>query len=55
MIPDGARYRAGTSSDEHTSNTLRRPRNGDFYAGPYFPVIYREGEPCANVWMTVEG
>lgn len=53
MISDGARYRAGTSSDNHTSNTLRQPRHGDFYAGPYFPVIYREGEPCANAWMTV--
>lgn len=55
LIPDGARYRAGTSSDDHTSNILRQPRDGEFYAGPYFPVLYRDGEPHANVWMTVEG
>lgn len=54
LIPDGARYRAGTSSEDHSSNTLRQPRPGDFYAGPYFPVLYREGEPSANVWATVE-
>lgn len=54
LIPDGARYRAGTSSEDHSSNTLRQPRPGDFYAGPYFPVLYREGEPFANVWATVE-
>ena len=53
LIPDGTRYRAGTSSDDHTSNILRRPRPGDFYAGPYFPVIFREDESCANVWTTV--
>lgn len=55
MIPDGTRYRAGSPSEDHSSNTLRRPRDGDFYAGPYFPVLYREGEPHANVWMTFEG
>lgn len=55
MIPDGTRYRAGSLSEDHSSNTLRQPKNGDFYAGPYFPLIFREGEPNANVWMTVEG
>ena len=52
LIPDGTRYRAGTSSDDHTSNTLRRPKDGDAYAGPYFPVLFREGESLANVWKT---
>lgn len=52
LIPDGTGYRAGTESDDHTSNTLRRPKNGETYAGPYFPVLYREGEPLANAWMT---
>lgn len=53
MIPDGTCYRAGTTSEDHTSNTLRQPKDGDPYSGPYFPVIYREGESHANVWMTV--
>lgn len=52
LIPDGTRYKAGTSSDEHTSNTLRHPKDGETYAGPYFPVLFREGDPHANVWMT---
>lgn len=52
LIPDGTRYKAGTSSDGHTSNTLRHPKDGETYAGPYFPVLFREGEPHANVWMT---
>jgi len=51
LIADGTRYRAGSASDDHTSNTLRHPRDGDTYAGPYFPVLYREGDPLANVWM----
>lgn len=51
LIADGTRYRAGSVSDDHTSNTLRQPRDGDTYAGPYFPVLYREGDPLANVWM----
>ncbi len=54
LIPDGTRYVAGTPSDDHTSNTLRQPRDEDFYSGPYFPVVYREGEPNANVWLTLQ-
>ena len=49
MIADGTRYRAG-SGDGHSSNTLLQPTDGDPYAGPYFPVIYRLGQPLANVW-----
>lgn len=52
LIPDGTRYRAGTTSEDHSSNTLRHPKDGETYAGPYFPLLYREGEPLANVWMT---
>lgn len=54
LIIDGTRYRSGTPSEDHTSNTLRRPKEGDPYAGPYFPVLFREDEPHANAWMTAE-
>ncbi len=54
LIPDGTRYKADTVSEDHSSNTLRQPKDGDTYAGPYFPVLYREGEPDANVWMSVK-
>ncbi|MBI3004039.1 MAG: phytanoyl-CoA dioxygenase family protein [Ignavibacteriales bacterium] len=52
LIADGTRYKAGTTSDDHTSNTLLRPKDGQPYAGPYFPVLFREDEPLANTWMT---
>jgi ectoine hydroxylase-related dioxygenase (phytanoyl-CoA dioxygenase family) len=53
MIPDGARYVAG-QGDGHSSNTLLQPQDGDPYAGPYFPVLYRRDEPLANIWATAE-
>ncbi|MBV7339635.1 phytanoyl-CoA dioxygenase family protein [Chloroflexi bacterium TSY] len=49
MIPDGACYRAGTSADKNSYNKWIQA-DGDPYAGPYFPVIYREGDELANVW-----
>ncbi|MBI4427674.1 MAG: phytanoyl-CoA dioxygenase family protein [Ignavibacteriales bacterium] len=52
LIADGTRYKAGTTSDDHTSNTLLHPADGEPYAGPYFPVLFREGEPFANIWIT---
>jgi len=52
LIPDGTCYKAGTSSEDHSSNVLRRPKDGEPYSGPYFPLLYRDGEPLANVWLT---
>lgn len=52
LIADGTRYKAGSSSEDHSSNILLRPKHGDPYAGPYFPVLYREDEPMGNVWAT---
>jgi ectoine hydroxylase-related dioxygenase (phytanoyl-CoA dioxygenase family) len=52
MIPDGTRFSAKARSG-HSSMTLCQPRDGEPFAGPYFPVIYREGDPLANVWRTL--
>jgi len=54
MIPDGTRFVGGTEGEGHTSNILLQPKDGDFYAGPYFPVIYRKDDPLANVWKAGE-
>ncbi|MGQ9809409.1 MAG: phytanoyl-CoA dioxygenase family protein [Armatimonadota bacterium] len=48
MMPDGTRYRAGTPNDNHSSVRLLSGRDGDPYAGPFFPLIYREGS--AETW-----
>jgi ectoine hydroxylase-related dioxygenase (phytanoyl-CoA dioxygenase family) len=54
MQPDGTRYRAGTSGDAHMNVALLSGADGDPFAGPYFPVIYREGDAAANPWDVVE-
>lgn len=50
MMPDGARYRAGTEADAHYNVGLLSGNDGDPFAGPHFPVIYGEGS--RNVWAT---
>lgn len=52
MMPDGTRFIAGNEGEGHTSNILLQPKDGEPYAGPYFPVIYRKNDPIANVWRT---
>lgn len=42
MMPDGARYKAGTPADPHYNVGLLSGQDGDYFAGPYFPVIYGE-------------
>jgi len=49
LQPDGTRYRAGTSADGHMNVRLLSGRSGDPFAGPYFPLLHREGGD-ANPW-----
>jgi ectoine hydroxylase-related dioxygenase (phytanoyl-CoA dioxygenase family) len=51
LMPEGTRYRGGTSSDNHMNVSLLSGQEGDPYAGPYFPVLYREGS-LENPWHT---
>ncbi len=51
LMPDGTRYRANTPSDHHMNVFLLGGKDGDPFAGPYFPLLYREGEK-ANAWQT---
>ncbi|MCZ7543095.1 MAG: phytanoyl-CoA dioxygenase family protein [Anaerolineae bacterium] len=49
LMPDGTRYRAGTPSEAHNCVALLSGKDGDPFAGPYFPVLYREGGD-GNPW-----
>lgn len=49
MMPDGTRYKSGTPADPHANVRLLSGHNGDYFAGPYFPVIYRE-DGSGNPW-----
>jgi len=54
MIPDGTCFKGGTPADDNWYNLWIQAKDGDPYAGPYFPVIYRENDALANPWA-VEG
>lgn len=49
LQPEGTRYRAGTPAEAHANVRLLSGRDGDPFVGPYFPVLYREGER-SNPW-----
>lgn len=49
MQPDGTAYKAGTPADAHANVRLLSGSDGDPFAGPYFPVMYRE-QDHANPW-----
>lgn len=49
MQPDGTPYRSGTPADAHANVRLLSGQDGDIFAGPYFPVIYREDDH-SNPW-----
>lgn len=53
LMPDGTRYRANTPSDRHMNVFLLGGKDGEPFAGPYFPLLYREGE-AANSWDAAE-
>ena len=50
MIPDGTCFKGGTPADDNWYNLWIQAKDGDPYAGPYFPVIYRENDALANPW-----
>lgn len=54
MMPDGTRYVAGTPSDPHYNVGLLSGSDGDYFAGPYFPVIYDRYD-MRNPWQTRNG
>jgi ectoine hydroxylase-related dioxygenase (phytanoyl-CoA dioxygenase family) len=54
MIPDGTCFRGGTPADDNWYNKWIQAKDGDPYVGPYFPVIYREGNALGNVWAVGE-
>ena len=49
MMPDGTCYQSGTPADAHMNVRFLSGDDGALFAGPYFPVIYREGVPD-NTW-----
>jgi ectoine hydroxylase-related dioxygenase (phytanoyl-CoA dioxygenase family) len=49
MQPEGTVYRANTPADAHANVRLLSGEDGSPFAGPYFPVIYRE-DGNANPW-----
>ncbi len=51
LLPDGTRYQAGTPADAHNSVRLLSGQDGDAFAGPYFPMLYKENQR-ANPWDT---
>jgi ectoine hydroxylase-related dioxygenase (phytanoyl-CoA dioxygenase family) len=50
MLPEGTRYRQGTPAEAHANVRLLSGKDGDPFAGPYFPVIYRTDDSRANPW-----
>ncbi len=50
MIPDGTCFKGGTPADDNWYNLWIQAKDGDPYAGPYFPVICRENDALANPW-----
>jgi len=56
LMPEGTRYRAGSPNDNHSSVRLLGGRDGDPFAGPFFPLVYRQGsgESCWSAGQTAE-
>ncbi|NWG15249.1 MAG: phytanoyl-CoA dioxygenase family protein [Chloroflexi bacterium] len=52
LMPDGTRYRAGTPAEPHMNVRFLSGQDGDEFAGPYFPLLYREGQ-ADNTWKAV--
>ena len=54
MIVDGTRFRGwGKPGAEHSSNVLLQPADGEHYAGPYFPVLWRQSDATSNTWASL--
>ncbi|MFC5405352.1 phytanoyl-CoA dioxygenase family protein [Cohnella soli] len=42
LMAGETKYKAGTSSDDHMNVGLMKPKDGDVFAGEWFPVTYEE-------------
>ncbi|MCK6579418.1 MAG: phytanoyl-CoA dioxygenase family protein [Anaerolineae bacterium] len=49
LMPDGTRYKSGTPAEPHMNVRFLSGQDGDDFAGPYFPLLYREGQ-ADNTW-----
>lgn len=50
LLPEGTRYNAGTPADSHSNVPLLSGQDGDYFAGPYFPMLYHE-DGTGNPWQ----
>ena len=48
LMPEGTRYRAESPSEGHMNVRLLSGQDGDRFAGPYFPVVYRADGSAAS-------
>ncbi|MCC6444724.1 MAG: phytanoyl-CoA dioxygenase family protein [Armatimonadetes bacterium] len=53
LLPEGTRYRAGTPNEGHVNVRLLSGRDGDPFAGPFFPVLYRRDS--VGAWEIEDG
>lgn len=49
LFPEGTRYRKSRSIKPFSNERFFSGQDGDFFAGPFFPVLYREGN-LSNSW-----
>ncbi len=49
LQPEGTSYKRGTPAEPHANVRLLSGEDGDPFAGPYFPVLYRN-DSTANPW-----
>jgi ectoine hydroxylase-related dioxygenase (phytanoyl-CoA dioxygenase family) len=50
LQPEGTRYHQGTPAEAHANVRLLSGKDGEPFAGPYFPFLYRE-ENQSNPWF----
>lgn len=51
LFPEGTRYKSGTTSDNFSNVKLFSGNDGEPFAGPFFPIVYRESDSF-NLWDT---
>jgi ectoine hydroxylase-related dioxygenase (phytanoyl-CoA dioxygenase family) len=49
LMPGGTKYCAGTPADAHMNVALLGGTDGEPFTGPYFPVLWSEGD-CHGAW-----
>jgi ectoine hydroxylase-related dioxygenase (phytanoyl-CoA dioxygenase family) len=53
LFAEGVRYRSGRSIKPFSNEQLLSGDDGAFFAGPHFPIVYREGN-MSNPWDLLE-